>query len=105
MQLEEKIFNDEIEHAQRMAGGQQQGYWHGYLTGLMRAFFGSQAVSDHLHSALLSAIKGEDTALGYSDGYHKLADCRSQPLALPESPDCPMPAEPVGTNPYATISV
>ena len=83
MKLEEEIFNDEIERAQRMGGGVQPGYWNGYLTGLMRAFFGSEAVSDHLDSALLAAIKGEDTAAGYRDGYHKLADCRSQLVAVP----------------------
>ena len=105
MTLEEEIFNDEIERAQRMGGGVQHGYWNGYLTGLMRAFFGSEAVSDHLDSALLAAIKGEDTAAGYRDGYHKLADCRSQPGVVPESVDSPAPEESTSTNPYATISV
>ncbi len=105
MKLEEEIFNDEIERAQRMGGGVQHGYWNGYLTGLMRAFFGSEAVSDHLDSALLAAIKGEDTAAGYRDGYHKIADCRSRLGVVQESAGSAVPAESTATNPYAPISV
>ena len=105
MTLEEEIFNDESERAQRMGRGVQHGYWDGYLTGLMRAFFGSEAVSDHLDSALLAGIKGEDTAAGYRDGYHKLADCRSRLGGVEESAGSAIPAESTSTNPYAPISV
>jgi hypothetical protein len=71
----EEIFNDAMELAQRAEHSDQSVYWGGYLTGLMRAFFGWRAVSNSQHGVLSDPDIVGDVALGYRDGYHKLADC------------------------------
>jgi hypothetical protein len=71
----EETFNDAIEVAQRLERSDQSVYWGGYLTGLMRAFFGRQAVNNNQHGVLSDPSKVGDAALGYRDGFRKLADC------------------------------
>ncbi len=71
----EETFNDAIELAQRLERSDQSVYWGGYLTGLMRAFFGRQAVNNSQHGVMSDPSKVGDAALGYRDGYRKLADC------------------------------
>lgn len=71
----ETIFNDAIELATRMRRSDQAVYWDGYLAGLMRAFFGRQAVSNSQHGVMSDPSKTGGAALGYRDGYHKLAGC------------------------------
>jgi len=69
----EETFNDAIELAQRLERSDLSVYWGGYLTGLMRAFFGRQAVNNSQHGVMSDPSKVGEAALGYRDGYRKLA--------------------------------
>ena len=71
----EVIFSDGIELARRMGHSDQAIYWDGYLAGLMRAFFGRQAVRNSQHETLSDPNKTGGAAAGYRDGYRKLAGC------------------------------
>lgn len=67
----EAVFNREMERATRMQKV-MFGYWTGYAAGLMRARFGSVAVSDAYHDAWSPNDAVGDQARGYRDGYATL---------------------------------
>jgi hypothetical protein len=71
MTLIDEIFDDEMELACSMRATLDV-YWRGYAAGIMRARFGSVAVSDTYHAEWHQVDASGDQARGYRDGYSKL---------------------------------
>jgi len=71
MTLVDEIFDGEMELVRSMRATTDV-YWTGYAAGLMRARFGSVAVSDTFHAELHQNEPPGEQARGYRDGYCKL---------------------------------
>lgn len=69
----DEIFNSGIELATRMDRTGIDGYWMGYVAGLMRSRFGAVAVDDRRHEAWSRVDAPGEQARGYRDGYSRLA--------------------------------
>ena len=71
MTLIDEIFDGEMELARSMRATMDV-YWRGYAAGLMRARFGSVAVSDTYHAESHQVNSPGEQARGYRDGYSRL---------------------------------
>jgi hypothetical protein len=71
MTLIDEIFDDEMERVRSMQPT-RDAYWRGYAAGIMRARFGSVAVSDTSHAEWHQVDALDEQARGYRDGCSKL---------------------------------
>ena len=71
MTLVDEIFDGEMELVRSMRATMNV-YWTAYAAGLMRARFGSVAVSDIYHARWHQVDSPGEQARGYRDGYCKL---------------------------------
>ena len=71
MTLIDEIFDGEMELVRSMRPT-MDAYWRGYAGGLMRARFGSVAVSDTYHAEWHQVDSPGEQARGYRDGYSRL---------------------------------